>query len=127
MADIAEESLLDIEDSAEMVKLNGVVHDKEEGEVVKNTTLHCLSALLSYLLTYLLTTIKQTNRRKDLSHWLEKFQSIDFELASTLCNSFWQMFQIQVWPFAGIFEYYNSILPLSLATSKANSEIRDFT
>ena len=64
MADIAEESLLDIEDSAEMVKLNGVVHDKEEGEVVKNTMLHCLSALLSNLLT----TIKQTNRRKDLSH-----------------------------------------------------------
>ena len=77
MADIAEESLLDIEDSAEMVKLNGVVHDKEEGEVVKNTMLHCLSALLSYLLTYLLTTIKQTNRRKDLSHWLKKFQSND--------------------------------------------------
>ena len=50
MADIAEESLLDIEDSAEMVKLNGVVHDKEEGEVVKNTTLHCLSALLLSLI-----------------------------------------------------------------------------
>ena len=63
MADIAEESLLDIEDSAEMVKLNGVVHDKEEGEVVKNTMLHCLSASI----------IKQTNRRKDLSHWLKKF------------------------------------------------------
>ena len=46
MADIAEDSLLDIEDSAEMVKLNGVVHDKEEGEVVKNTMLHCLSARL---------------------------------------------------------------------------------
>ena len=60
MADIAEESLLDIEDTAEMVKLNGVVHDKEEGEVFKNTMLHCLTFLLTYLLTtstyYLLPT-----------------------------------------------------------------------
>ena len=126
MADIAEDSLLDIEDSAEMVKLNGVVHDKEEGEVVKNTMLHCLSALLSYLLTYLLLLNRQTDGKTSVTD-LKNFKVLTFELASTLCNSFWQMFQIQVWPFAGIFEYYNSILPLSLATSKANSEIRDFT
>ena len=126
MADIAEESLLDIEDSAEMVKLNGVVHDKEEGEVVKNTMLHCLSALLSYLPTYLLLLNRQTDGKTSVTD-LKNFKVLTFELASTLCNSFWQMFQIQVWPFAGIFEYYNSILPLSLATSKANSEIRDFT
>ena len=47
MADIAEDSLLDIEDSAEVVKLNGVVHDKEESKVVKQCVfdkhiiLHC--------------------------------------------------------------------------------------
>ena len=76
MADIAEESLLDIEDSAEVVKLNGVVHDKEEGEVVKNTMLHCLSALLSYSLTYLLLLNRQTDGKTSVT-WLEKCQSID--------------------------------------------------
>ena len=91
MADIAEDSLLDIEDSAEVVKLNGVVHDKEEGEVFKNTILHCLSALLSYLL--LLN--RQTDGKTSVTD-LKNFKVLTFELASTLCNSFWQMFQIQV-------------------------------
>ena len=48
MADIAEDSLLDIEDSAEVVKLNGVVHDKEESKVVKQcltNTQYCIVSL----------------------------------------------------------------------------------
>ena len=95
MADIAEDSLLDIEDSAEVVKLNGVVHDKEEGEVVKNTMLLCLSALFSFLLTYLLLLNRQTDGKTSVTD-LKNFKVLTFELASTLCNSFWQMFQIQV-------------------------------
>ena len=48
MADIAEDSLLDIEDSTEVVKLNVLVHDKEESKVVKQrltNAQYCIASL----------------------------------------------------------------------------------